>query len=52
MLAYFRGQAAICLRWAKVVVDEQLKLRLLRLAAEFEAKANALEHANRSKGGG
>lgn len=46
--AYFREQAELCRRWAKLVGDAKLRLRLLELGLHFEAKADELEDRARA----
>ncbi len=41
--AYFRRQADICVRLSVIASDQELATRLLAMAEEYKAKAEALE---------
>ena len=43
--AYFRRQADICLRLSLIASDEEVSNRLIVMAREYAAKADALEEA-------
>ena len=46
--AYFRLQANVCLRLSLIASDEEVSSRLIVMAQEYNAKAEALETDTRS----
>ena len=44
---YYREQAAMCRRYAGLVLDEKLRLRLIELAVHFETAADRVDTRRR-----
>jgi hypothetical protein len=48
--AYFREQAVVCRRYARLVGDNDLRIRMLALALEFDEQADQAEEGVRVTG--
>jgi hypothetical protein len=48
--AYFREQAVVCRRYARLVGDNDLRIRMLALALEFDEQADQAEERTMAAG--